>query len=208
MDDGFGALVADLRRRGIYDRALIVVTADHGEGFGSHDYYEHVRSLYAELIHVPLLVKFPQQWHAGTVVAAAARQVDILPTVLDALGAAPPPDIDGTSLLPALSCPDAPAPPAYSAVGGLEITPQIESLIVGRHKLIHSTRTERARPRLELYDLAADPDEQHDLAPTQPVLAGYLFSRLAPYHAASSAGPAQTVKPDAAIAERMRALGS
>lgn len=207
MDDGFGALVAELRARGLYDRALIVVTADHGEAFGSHGYYEHMRSLYAEMVHVPLLVKFPQQWRAGSVVSAPARQVDILPTVLDVLGIDPPAGLDGSSLLPALSCPDAPRPPAYVAVGGSDLNPKIDALVAGRHKLIHTTRSERAHPRLELYDLVDDPGEQRDLAPAQPVLAGYLFSRLPEYRDAPAAGAAVTVTPDAALEERMRALG-
>lgn len=204
VDDAFGRLVADLRARGLYDDALIVVVADHGEGFGEHDHYSHANSLYAELLHVPLLIKFPRRWRAGTVVGATAQQVDILPTILDALGVDPPAVLDGTSLLPALDCPDAPRPPAYSTLGKPST---IASLLVGRYKLIYSIVAERPDPPLSLYDIAADPRETHDLADDQPVRAGALFARLPAFRDAVAVGAEQTLVPDGALEERMRALG-
>lgn len=204
VDDAFGGLVAALRARGLYDDALIVVVADHGEGFGEHDYYSHANSLYGELLHVPLLIKFPHQWRAGTVIGATAQQVDILPTILDALGADPPAALDGTSLLPALDCPDAPRPPAYSTLGKPS---SIASLLVGRHKLIYSIVAERPEPRIALYDIAADPGEARDLADVQPVRAGTLFARLPAFRNAVPVGAERTLVPDGALEERMRALG-
>jgi arylsulfatase len=204
VDDAFGGLMAELRARGLYDSALIIVIADHGEGFGEHGYYTHANSLYAELLHVPLLIKFPRQWRRGTVVTAPAQQIDILPTIVDTLGLDAPADIDGTSLLPALDCPDAPRPPAFSKVGEPS---SFESLVAGRYKVIRSAAPEHGHGWLELYDVVADPQDRHDLAAQQPARAGALAAGLAAFRDAPAAAPARTVVPDGALQERMRALG-
>lgn len=203
-DEAFGRFVADLRARGLYDSALIVVVADHGEGFGEHGYYSHANSLYAELLHIPLLIKFPQQWRAGTVVGATAQQIDILPTVLDVLGIDAPPDLDGTSLLPALDCPDVPRPPAYSKVGEPS---SFESLRVGRYKVIRAAAPEHDHSWLELYDVDADPQERRDLADEQPVRTGALLVHLTRFRGGAVAAPAPAITPDSALQERLRALG-
>lgn len=57
VDDQLGKLVADLKRMGLYDSTTIIVTSDHGEGFGEHGYFLHAHHLFEEFIHVPLLVK-------------------------------------------------------------------------------------------------------------------------------------------------------
>ena len=64
-DQEFGRFVRELKARGLYDRALIVFLADHGEEFLDHGQWLHGRSLFDELIHIPLIVKFPGQKDAG-----------------------------------------------------------------------------------------------------------------------------------------------
>jgi len=83
-DAMFGRAVADLKRRGLYDSALIIFTSDHGEEFLDHGHWGHGHSLYHELIHVPLIVKFPHGRDAGRVISANVQHADIVPTVLGA----------------------------------------------------------------------------------------------------------------------------
>ncbi len=78
--------VAFLREKGIYDRALVILLSDHGEGLGEHGEDEHGVFLYREDIHVPLIVKLPRSQRANTSVAAPVELIDVLPTVMDVTG--------------------------------------------------------------------------------------------------------------------------
>jgi arylsulfatase A-like enzyme len=60
-DDTFGALMVQIRERGLWEEALIVVTGDHGEAFGEHGLLGHTNGLWEEQVKVPLLIKFPHQ---------------------------------------------------------------------------------------------------------------------------------------------------
>jgi len=83
--------------------AIWILTADHGEGFdAARGRVHHGGRLHDDLLHVPLVVRAPGRLPAGAVVDRQVRSIDVLPTVLALVGVAPPPGIDGESLLPAL----------------------------------------------------------------------------------------------------------
>ena len=95
-----GELLDELRQLRLYDEALIVVTADHGESLGEHDQIGH-GGLYLEQLLVPLIVKFPASWQiAPAVIDDPVEMVDVMPTVCDACGLDLPDHLDGRSLLP------------------------------------------------------------------------------------------------------------
>lgn len=79
-------LFALLKKRGLYDRALMIVTSDHGEGLGDHEEMEHGMFVYREAIQVPLMVKFPNSANAGTRNATPVALMDIAPSILASLG--------------------------------------------------------------------------------------------------------------------------
>ena len=170
FDGRLDALLATLRRRGLLDRALLVVTADHGESFLEHDNLRHCRSLYDEELRVPLLVRLP------AASAARARRVDrpvalldLAPTLLDYAGVEVP-GLAGRSLRPWLessAAASAPRPVAASAGTG-------RTLLVGRFKLHYDLDGGATR----LYDVLADPAETRDLAPLRPDLTAPLLARL------------------------------
>ncbi len=98
-DRVLGRLLAHLRRTGLYDRALVVVTADHGVSFLAGEKRRPLSERNLEdIAYVPLFVKLPHQTH-GLVERAAARTIDIVPTIAAALGARIPWRVDGHSLL-------------------------------------------------------------------------------------------------------------
>ena len=99
-DAMIGRLVENLRSAGIYDRSTIVLTADHGEEFKEHGSMGHTRTLYDEILHVPLLVKLPGSAGAGTVVGQQVRSIDIAPTILRLAGLNPPLEYQGVDLSP------------------------------------------------------------------------------------------------------------
>jgi Sulfatase len=102
-DRVLGGVVARLRASGLYDRALLVVTADHGVSFQAGQKRRPLSGVnLQDIAYVPLFVKLPGQ-HRGRVVRAPARTVDILPTIARVLGVRVPWSLDGRPLLPSPS---------------------------------------------------------------------------------------------------------
>jgi arylsulfatase A-like enzyme len=86
VDRWIGRVFDHLRRLGLYDRTLIIVTSDHGEELGERKgkfYDSHGRTMFEEMIRVPLMLKLPHQAYGGTRVRLTTRAVDVMPTILD-----------------------------------------------------------------------------------------------------------------------------
>jgi arylsulfatase A-like enzyme len=211
VDAQFGIFLQKLKDLGLYESSVIVLVADHGEAFNDHGRWEHANSLFEELLNVPLVIKFPDGWGGGKTVASMARQMDILPTVLDVLHEPVPAAVQGRSLLPLLICPDEGREDrrSYAYLGGFGGGIEMESLLADNLKLIHYIHYDRPRPDIELYDVANDPKEEHNLAATRSIEAGYLRSMLPAYQRRSQAAPAvqSPAVIDDALNERLRALG-
>ena len=86
-----------LKDAGIYDQALIIVTADHGEAFGDRGLTDHGVAVYADETHIPMVVKYPQQ-KTRALVNEPVSHVDILPTVLETLHYPIPAYVQGHSM--------------------------------------------------------------------------------------------------------------
>ena len=207
-DESFGEFVAELQRRGVYDRSLIVVTADHGEEFGEHGGLTHGRTLYREQLAVPLLLHFPHASPKGMVVPSLTRQIDIIPTLLDYLGAAVPGDLDGVSRLGAITGADNGPDVAFAETS---LGEDIEAVVGERWAAISSMSGGGRGAHTAVFDLVTDGNEQHDVAVTSPVLRGYASQLLAEW-AVTAPRPARDAVPAAAVidaktAERLRVLG-
>ncbi|MEQ1894969.1 MAG: sulfatase, partial [Planctomycetota bacterium] len=101
-DAYLGEFFAALRTLGLYERALIVVTSDHGESLGERGLYGH-GGLQLEQLFVPLIIKPPRHWNLeARVIDEPVELVDLHPTLLAFAGIAPPEDLDGRSLVPTL----------------------------------------------------------------------------------------------------------
>lgn len=83
QDAQTGRLLEELNRRGLLDNTIVIITADHGEHFGEHGLYLHGQSLYRHLVHVPLVVLYPRQVSANTVVEEFVTLRDLAATVQD-----------------------------------------------------------------------------------------------------------------------------
>jgi arylsulfatase A-like enzyme len=100
-DRQLGRFLDMLRHLDLYDGSLVVVLSDHGEEFGEHGGFDHGRTVYEEMVRVPLIVKYPHGRWAGTVVDRRVSTVDLVPSILRAVGAdAGGAAFDGESLLP------------------------------------------------------------------------------------------------------------
>jgi choline-sulfatase len=168
-DVHFAAMMQGLKQRGLEDDTMVVVTADHGEEFWDHGSVGHGHSVYDELLHVPLIVRVPGVTGNGARVPDAVGLVDVMPTVLDALGEKIPEQLVGRSFLPELRGEPDHAPRA--AVSGFFRA--WRTLVTGRLKLVQHG-TERAA----LYDVKSDPGETKDLAGEQPIALAYTRGLL------------------------------
>ncbi|HSD65607.1 MAG TPA: sulfatase-like hydrolase/transferase, partial [Vicinamibacteria bacterium] len=150
-----GKLFDELRRLGVYDRSIVVVLSDHGEGLGEHGEDEHGILLYRWALHVPLLVKLPGGARGGTTVKEPTGLVDVLPTVAGLLDLRLPKDVAGRSVF-------APHPEprrlyAETYYPRLHLGwSDLRSLVDDRWQYIEGRRR-------ELYDLAADSHELQDV---------------------------------------------
>jgi choline-sulfatase len=111
-DAALAPLLSPIVEQGAAARTLVVVTGDHGEALGDHGELTHGLFAYDATLRVPLIVYQPRLF-SSRVVGDLVRHVDILPTVLDAVGVAPPQGLDGESLLPAAETGKQATAPSY-----------------------------------------------------------------------------------------------
>ena len=157
-DDVLGKILGEIGRRGRLENALVVVTADHGEEFFEHDGKGHQRTLFDEVVRVPLIFRWKGQLPTRSVVKEPVRLVDLLPTLLSLAGVAEVPAAQGRDIAPLLLGEKLPPAPALC-----------ELLVDGND--LHALRTERAKvldyrhanTRIG-YDLLMDPREERPLA--------------------------------------------
>jgi arylsulfatase A-like enzyme len=86
IDDFLRQLVGELRARGILDNTVLMILGDHGEEFLEHGGHIHGFSLYSESLHIPMLIRLPPTYGRVGHVSGLRQQIDIVPTVVDALG--------------------------------------------------------------------------------------------------------------------------
>jgi arylsulfatase A-like enzyme len=94
----FGKWIEYLKEKKLYENAIIILVADHGEQFDEHDNFFHGQSIYNEEAHVPLIIKLPHDEFPGTQTDTFVSQVDLYPTILDYLGIEILSVVDGVSL--------------------------------------------------------------------------------------------------------------
>jgi arylsulfatase A-like enzyme/tetratricopeptide (TPR) repeat protein len=156
VDQIVGEFLDDLRRRGLYDKAMIILLSDHGEGLNEHGEEEHGIFLYRDTLQVPLLVKLPRSARKGSSVSAPVGLVDVFPTILEQTATvAPRSGGEARSLIASMDA-DAPARSIYSESYYPRLHfgwSDLHSLISGNHHFIRA-------PIPELYDLATDPGEK------------------------------------------------
>ena len=181
FDYWFGFFIKKLKKMKLYDRSMIIIFSDHGEEFFDHRSWGHGQSLYNELIHVPLLIKFPAQQHRGKTVEANVGLIDLIPTVLDFYHLKMDKKIDGESLLPHIHTTgrgDRKIVSVLKYTDGEKTSAKIEkvAVIYRNFKLIYNyPYSKEARAfyaefplpevkQYELYDIEQDYRERHNLA--------------------------------------------
>lgn len=219
VDDHLGRFFDEMKRQGMYDDALIVLTADHGEGFYEHGLWQHSEIIYNEVTRVPLIVKAPKGKVTGRV-AELVSQLGIFPTFLEVLGLDSP--FEHAGLL-SLARGEASFPEQVMT----EITWEANDTR-GPFVKLAVTETElkyiatfagdldddefvSRLVKEELYDLAEDPGEQVNLLPDEADRIGKLRHQVRDYldvvRASRERGGGERIVVDDELAEKLRALG-
>jgi len=176
-----------LKRDGWWDKALVVIVSDHGEGLGDHGESDHGYFAYESTLHVPFIVHWPAgKARLGAVVEKPVGLIDFAPTVLDFLGIPVPPAFRGQSLLRAGW-----TPPVSESTYGRDCFgwAPLRSIRSDGWKYIEA-------PRPELFDLTKDPHEMRNLFAAEPSVAGRLRQQLQSAMAgAGAAAPTQSGDP-------------
>jgi len=223
VDRNVGALVTTLQDLGLADRTILVIAADHGEGFREHEIEGHARTLYTEVIDTPLIIALPFHLREGIVVEERVENIDIWPTVLEMLGLAPLPGAQGVSLLPAIEAaangPKLPAGELRNWGGRTHFaqldrtwgTPDAEprNLVAVTDGPWRFFSFAHNRERVELYDHRTDPGEKNDLSASHREVVDSLQSKLSEYLDLPGVtwGQPVEVQLDRLRLEQLRALG-
>jgi len=182
-DGGIGRLISSLRELGLYDDTVIVFTADHGEEFMGHGWIGHTRTLYDELVKVPLLIRSPRLAGAAGTVTEPVSLVSLTPTILDLAGIdVEKPWFQADSLVPLML--------AGAGEGEGVVFAEVDFVPLKRaydykttHKKAVATRDYKLirddeTGRIELYNLRNDPMEQQDLSLVSPDLVEEIIPML------------------------------
>lgn len=215
MDSQFGRLLDYLKQVGLYSNTIIVALADHGEAFWEHSEVEsyraptilcskgHGHTVYQELLHVPLVLKLPDQSSAGRHVRSRVGTIDVMPTLLSLVGIPAPKGIDGVRL---------PVHDEGSSIAlqrsifseHLAFADERKSVVRGNLKYIVNTTTGKQ----EWYELRSDPGERSSHPELSRTEAGESIAQAMQVFVEASARGGQV---DAAVSqetmEALKALG-
>lgn len=224
IDEEIGNLVNALKQQGMLDRTLLIITSDHGENIGDHGLMSHAYSLHDTLIHVPLLIRYPELFPRGERVTSHVQLTDLFPTILDAANLELPEvraELQGVSLLENQA--DAANRLAYSEMlaphptiqtlnrrtGLPEDTPQprfdraLRCIRTHESKFVWASDGQHA-----LYDLQQDPSETQNLYSEQPETAALLEKQLTSWQPPTGlALAAPELHMDEDVRKRLRDLG-
>lgn len=173
LDDVVRELLAHYRAAGLLDDTLVVLTSDHGDGLGAHPELGHSISVWEEQLRVPLLVRFPDGRRGGEVAPGRTTLTAVTPSLLDWLGVRRPPalrhspDLDEASREPVTADYRSYFAETNRAMNAkmAELYPELASRVQHAH-VLYCDRYKlvvEASGRRRLFDLAADPEERHEL---------------------------------------------
>ncbi len=186
-DNALGTFVAGLKKMGLFKPATIIVSADHGEGFGEHGFYLHAHHFWDEVIRIPLIVHGPR--FLPQVDVRLTQPIDVARTIVE-LGGGNVGEMPGRSLL------EAPAPSADVISEYNEFGIHRQAITDGRYKVIWQRPADAAwfdrevkkreyfpsvsfdKEVVHVFDLKSDPAEKTNLAAAMPKTAAALLSKL------------------------------
>jgi arylsulfatase A-like enzyme len=217
LDADIGVLVTALEKAGRMDKTILIIVADHGESLGDHEELLHGDSFFDPIVRVPLIVRVPGLVADGQARSSLVSHVDILPTLLDLVGAIPPAGIDGVSFVPVIRNASAQVRGTALVEGGVSWTSrdQLRGAVISppwtllRQPLVCGSPDEIGPPSVPgepftcLYNTQTDPFQTTNLADQRPEIVAQLQRRWDGFRAAKAG---QTVARDIQMDPSFKAL--
>jgi len=231
QDKHLGRLLNYLKRSGSLENTMVIIAADHGEGHGDHGFKGHSFVVYQELVHVPLIIRYPDQFPQGKQISKNISTRRIFHTILDITASTAPlaaddpnADVTGLSLVSALNG----KPDSENGVVFAEAFPPLNLLkILNERKpeMVERLQLKQVRRGIydgdhklatignqtdSLFDVADDPGEEQNLAPDNPAVVDDLHNRINQFvRAAQSSRSIGVDNGDVSdeVIENLRALG-
>ena len=175
LDERIGELVSSLEALGLLEDTVLIVTSDHGDSLGEHGHIGHRLFLYEQLVHVPLVIRYPARFVPGTRVRGQVQLGDLYPTVLDLAGDLSAAE-SSSGFASLLAAPETAVHPYAIAENTAP-----KSLDGMRMRMVRGDRFKyiwKSNGEQELYDLAEDPGETVDLTASRPDVVGAMATRL------------------------------
>ena len=203
-DEQVGRVIRFLKEKKLYERTIIVLTGDHGEGLGEHGEKTHGFFIYNSTLHIPLIVHLPDQ-PKGKVVGDPVSTADIMPTILDALQLPAPAGVQGSSMLAEMGGKAEQASPLYAEtfLPRLHFNwSELRGVEVGKYHFIEA-------PKPELYDVSKDPGELNNLYAEKKAVSEEMRAKLGAIIRQYTKGKelAEKTGLDPALMERLKSLG-
>ncbi len=209
VDLQVGRVLEFLKEKNVYDRTLVILAGDHGEGLGDHGEKTHGLLIYSSTLRVPLIFKLPaDQELQNKVVSTPVTLVNLMPTVLEAVGLPVPRGLQGKSVLPLVRKQQASSSEGLYAETLLPRNhfnwSELRSIWVGNYRFIEA-------PKPELYDLSTDPGELHNLFYEKQSVArdlqGQLEKLIEKYSPPPGQETAEQTGLDPVLMEQLKSLG-
>ena len=192
VDTQIGKILDIIKKIGIEEETLIILTSDHGENFGEHNFYfQHGASLYETSIKVPLIFKHSKLIPKNKKISARVQSTDVMPTILELLDIPLIEKIDGISLLPLIQG-KANKGREFIFVESIEehfkgnkrvffpgVKGKWRTMIIGNLKIIYIPHPEN--DIFELYNLEKDPKEEHSLIDKEKETAEMMKNKILNY---------------------------
>jgi arylsulfatase A-like enzyme len=174
VDQQIARVIEVLKKKGFYDRTLLIVTADHGESLGEHHfYYTHAYHVYEQLLRVPLIIRCPVLVRPGSEVTQPVALFDIAKTILESVGLNQKMMVSGVNLISLAHQ----VPPNYNrSIVSHNFESHVHAIRSANWKLIRNEN--KAPVTFELYDLNQDPLESRNLLESERSIAVELQRRL------------------------------
>ena len=210
-DSKIAELFRELEKRDLVENTWTIITADHGEEFGDHGGISHGRTLYAEVLRVPLIFHYAGAKNKGKRVKRQVRLIDVSPTILDLVGITIPKSMEGVSLekniigSANLQREDL---EAFSQVGLNDVAPNKDLIAVTtpEFKYIFDFISKKE----ELYDLSTDSEEKHNIALSKPRIVKTFREKVAQFKQLQKEKVSSFIKKaeiDEDLTERLKSLG-
>ena len=206
LDHQVGELVGFIQSRGFLDDTVLVITSDHGDSLGEHNHLGHRMTLYEQLVHVPLIIRYSPHFGAGAREPQMVSLIDLYPTFLELAGT----DLSQTATNGFHSLAALPEMEKRPYLIAENTAPKSQEGVTSR-----MLRTDRYKyiwksdQQHELYDLVQDPGELVNLIAVRPEVARQMGKQLEAWHRSLENHAIETsqIEYDEVMVERLRQLG-